>query len=162
MLSIIVCVMGTKNLLECWKKGKIYERGSNEFVRKFGWIINPKKNCFQSKGGSIMKIYFEDGKLLNFDKLPVIPDYIVEAGHGISNNIKLLDSIYNNDQHDSVTYTNSICALSNEYAWNDSLKLPEIYLRDNNGKFKNITLFTNRKLRQGYNLAKMYISGEFN
>ena len=107
-----------------------------------------------------MKIYFEDGKLLNFDKFPVIPDYIVEAGHGISNNMKLLDSIYNNNRN-SVTYTNSICALSNKYAWNDKLNLPEIYIRDNQGKFKNITSFTNRELKQGHNIAKMYISGEF-
>lgn len=107
-----------------------------------------------------MKIYFEDGELLNFDKLPVVPDYIVEAGHGISNNIKSLDNIYN-DNCNSIVYTNSICALSNKYVWNDNLELPEIYLRDNNGEFKNIALFTSRKLRQGHNLAKMYISGEF-
>ncbi len=53
--------------------------------------------------------------MLNFDKLLVIPDYIVKAVHGISNNIKLLDSIYNNNRN-SVTYTNSTCELSNEYA----------------------------------------------
>lgn len=108
-----------------------------------------------------MKIYFEDGKLVNLKRLPVIPDYVVDASDGVSENINLLSNLYSNN-HDCVIYTNSIFAFSNRYAWNENLKLPEIFIRDNlHGLFTNITNLTNRELREGHNLGKMYVNGEF-
>lgn len=46
-------------------------------------------------------------------------------------------------------------------AWDNELNRPEIYLRDSSGEFKNITEFTARLLKEGHNLAKLYIAGEF-
>lgn len=37
-----------------------------------------------------MKIYFEDGPLVNLKKLPIAPDYIIDATDGVSKNIELL------------------------------------------------------------------------
>ncbi len=108
-----------------------------------------------------MKIYFEDGKLEDVKRLPVMPDYIVDAANGVSENINLLDNLYLNN-YNSIIYTNSIFAFNNRYAWNEDLQLPEIYIRDNkHGLFTNITNFTERILREGHNLTKMYIAGEF-
>lgn len=108
-----------------------------------------------------MKIYFEDGKLCILKRLPVIPDYVVDASDGVSENINLLSNLYSNNR-DCIVYTNSIFAFSNRYAWYETLKAPEIFIRDNeHGLFTNITNFTNRELREGHNLAHLYICGEF-
>ena len=109
-----------------------------------------------------MKIYFEDGELINAKKLPVKPDFVINASDGVSRNIALLDNL-NLTNKDYFIYTNSILAFSNRYAWNKDLQIPEIYIRDNqHGVFINITHLTNRELKEGHNFAKMYIAGEFN
>lgn len=109
-----------------------------------------------------MKIYFEDGLLVNSKRLTIKPDFMIDATIGVSECTNILDNIYFNKK-DSIIYTNSIIAFSNRYAWNSKLGKPEIYIRDNlNGSFTNICELTNRELRQGHNLAKMYIAGEFN
>lgn len=108
-----------------------------------------------------MKIYFEDGELMHYSLLPVMPKYQVHANKGVADNIELLDLIAEKDS-DAVIYTNSIFAFNNMYAWNEELKAPEIYIRDGkNGIFTRIDKLTNGELRQGHNLAKMYVSGEF-
>ena len=112
-----------------------------------------------------MKIYFEDGKLININQLPVKNDFLVDASYGVSSNINILDEFKQReteDGEDLVIYTNSIFAFSNQYAWNDELKVPEIYIRAGEHMvFTRIDKLTNRELREGHNLAKMYVSGEF-
>ena len=109
-----------------------------------------------------MKIYFEDGKLLSWIRsIPEKPTMEIDAGDGPTKNQKDLDlqKIY---RPDSIIYTNSLIAFSNEYAWNEELKVPEIYIRAGEYMiFTRIDKLTTRELREGHNLAKMYISGEF-
>lgn len=107
-----------------------------------------------------MKIYFEDGILRSNNDLPVTPDHIVDASDDVSQNMDMLYSLRMHEPSCTV-YTNSILAFSNRYAWNEELQIPEIYIRKENRAFVNITHFTNRELKGGHNLAKMYISGEF-
>lgn len=107
-----------------------------------------------------MKVYFEDGKLVNTKLLPEKPDFVIDAADGVNACINMLDNLGEN-RKDCAVYTNSIFAFSNRYAWNEKLQLPEIYIRDKNGVFTNITQFTNRALRGGHNLAKLYVGGEF-
>ena len=108
-----------------------------------------------------MKIYFEDGKLRNLNQLPSLIDYEVDAKNGISANINFLDEL-NQEEEDITIYTNSIFAFSNRYAWNENLKVPEIYIRAGEHMvFTRIDKLTTRELREGHNLAKMYVSGEF-
>ena len=107
-----------------------------------------------------MKIYFEDVKLVNTKLLPKKPDFVINAADGVNACINMLDNL-NKNRKDCVIYTNSIFAFSNRYAWNEKLQLPEIYIRDRNGAFTNITQLTNRILREGHNLAKLYVGGEF-
>ena len=103
-----------------------------------------------------MRIYFEDGRLEN----PPFCDYAIGAAEGMRANISKLD-IIKEKEPDSVIYTNSIFAFCNTYAWDNELNRPEIYIRDSSGEFKNITEFTGRQLKEGHNLAKLYIAGEF-
>ena len=108
-----------------------------------------------------MKIYFEDYELQHRSSLPFDVDLVVEAGRGVSQNIEVLD-IFAETNPNAVIYTNSIFAFSNEYAWNESLKVPEVYIRAGvHMVFTRIDKLTTRELREGHNLAKMYIAGEF-
>jgi hypothetical protein len=108
-----------------------------------------------------MKIYFEDGDLVNSILLPVHIDYKVDAARGVSSNIERLD-LLNENQPGAVIYTNSIFAFNNMYAWNEDLKVPEIYIRAGEHMvFTRIDKLTNRELKRGHNLARMYVAGEF-
>ena len=110
-----------------------------------------------------MKIYFEDGPLRDDVDIPgEILLTIVDALEGVSANREDLE-LYNVLMLSSTTiYTNSIFAFSNKYAWNDELKVPEIYIRHGeNDEFVRIDKLTTKELRFAHNLAKMYVAGEF-
>ena len=108
-----------------------------------------------------MKIYFEDGNLVTSDYLPIDHCIVVNAGSGVNSNINVLNLIKENNPNATV-YTNSIFAFSNIYAWNEELKVPEIYIRAGEHMlFTRIDKLTTRELREGHNLAKMYVAGEF-
>ena len=111
-----------------------------------------------------MKIYFEDGFLIRPDFPEFTEDSIfvikIDAIAGPGMNKAMLD-YYVNKYPYCVIYTNSIFAFSNKYAWNKDLKVPEIYIRDENDVWTRIDELTDRELRQAHNLAKMYIAGEF-
>jgi hypothetical protein len=108
-----------------------------------------------------MKIYFEDGDLISSIRAPENYDYQVNAERGVTSNITRLDAL--NEKHpDAIIYTNSIFAFHNMYAWNEELKAPEIFIRaGEEGMWVRIDKLTTRELKQGHNLAKMYVAGEF-
>lgn len=101
-----------------------------------------------------MKVYFEDS-CLRTPKLEEDFYYIVDAANGVSSNIAFLDELLER-QKDCVVYTNSLIVFSSRYARN-----AEIYIRSKDGEFMNITHMTSRYLREGINLARLYIAGEF-
>ena len=106
-----------------------------------------------------MKIYFEDGELHRPNNIDFKYKYIVDAGSGYSNNDALLRVIKFTD-NDASVYTNSLVALDNGFAWNEELKVPEIYLvRDD--KFIRIDELTEKELRKAHNIMKMYMAGVF-
>ena len=108
-----------------------------------------------------MKIYFEDGELVSSGCLPIDHYVVVNASSGVSTNINVLDDIKEHNPN-AVVYTNSIFAFSNIYAWNEELKVPEIYIRaGEHMTFTRIDELTDRELREGHNLARMYIAGVF-
>lgn len=110
-----------------------------------------------------MKIYFEDGELTNEVQAAIGATHRVDGKFGFLQNQQALDT-YNEyyKNHDVIIYTNSLVALSNEYCWNDELKVPELYIRPGAGReFVRVDLLTERWLREGHNLMKMYIANEF-
>ena len=107
-----------------------------------------------------MKIYFEDGALFRPHSIDFRYRYIVEAGYGYTDNVDWLEDIRRIDYYSTV-YTNSIIALDNKFAWNDELKVPEIYLVKD-GEFVRIDKLTDKELRKEHNIMKMYMAGVFN
>jgi hypothetical protein len=108
-----------------------------------------------------MKIYFEDGDLRNSTQLPITNYVVINATTGVSNNISVLDHLIKYNPNVTI-YTNSIFAFSNKYAWNDTLKVPEVYIRAGEYMvFTRIDKLTARELRRAHNLAHMYVAGEF-
>lgn len=108
-----------------------------------------------------MKIYFEDGKLISTSRLPIKINLILDATCGFSYCQRMLDITKNYNPNASV-YTNQLYAFNNYYAWNEELEVPEVYIRDAiTDEFVRIDKLTTRLLRRGHNLAKLYISGEF-
>jgi hypothetical protein len=106
-----------------------------------------------------MKVYFEDGKLTKPNSIDFKYSYIVDAGNGFTQNDVMFDFIQFSDNNASV-YTNSLVALDNRLVWNEELEVPELYLWRND-KFVRIDKLTNRQLKRGHNLERMYIAGEF-
>lgn len=107
-----------------------------------------------------MRIYFEDGQLHRPNGREFKYSYLVDAGHGYSKNRMLLDHIKQTDNNASV-YTNSVIALDNYYAWNNEIKVPEIYIANKDGVFTRIDELTVKCLREAHNIMKMYIAGAF-
>lgn len=109
-----------------------------------------------------MKIFFEDGELRYPNQLAIKPDITIDAGKGLTESFRLLNLVKETNPSCTI-YTNAITAFSNEYAWNEELKVPEIYIRAGEHMFfTRIDKLTNRKLKEGHNLARLYIAGEFN
>ena len=105
-----------------------------------------------------MKIYFEDGKLRHYTQECIL----IEASDGPSKNISDLKRIMKENPN-AIIYTNSIFAFSNDYAWNEELKVPEVYIRYGKYlKFTRIDELTNKELRKAHNIGHMYIAGAFN
>ena len=108
-----------------------------------------------------MKIYFEDGELVTSGYLPIKDYYAIDASKGYSHNEERLDRIREKD-YNATVYTNQITALSNEYCWNEELKVPELYIRAGEHMvFTRIDELTEKELRFAHNLMKMYINGAF-
>lgn len=107
-----------------------------------------------------MKIYFEDGELTEPNSRNFRYRYLIDAGYGFTKNNSLLNLIKEIDDKSAI-YTNSLLALNNDYAWNDELGVPEIYIRNSNGNFTRIDKLTHKALRKAHCIMKMYITGAF-
>lgn len=105
-----------------------------------------------------MKILFEDGELDKDFGSIFCENCVIDARYGFTHNDRLLQMALFSDREE--VYTNSLISLDNVYAWNETLGVPEIYLR-RNGDWVRIDKLTNRELRRDHNILKMYFSGEF-
>lgn len=110
-----------------------------------------------------MIVYFEDGWLNHHRALLETGEDLIEidAGMGFGNCRKKLRYIKDNCPFDTKVYTNSLDAFSNFWCWDDEKKMPMIYIRDKNDRWKLIWEMTDRELRIAHNLEKLYVNGAF-
>jgi hypothetical protein len=118
----------------------------------------------------IKGIYFVDGEFIDVYWLAVlglskednIPYEIIDATHGVTQNLTRIKEIQNYPFTERVI-TNSILLLNNEYGWNDESSTCEVYIYDHCSKeFINVQNLTDKEIRKAHNLAKMYVAGSFN
>lgn len=114
-----------------------------------------------------MKIYFEDGELRHevSELTPFLCSnscYIIDAGQGVSSCINDAEYFLSSMNPDIKIYTNCLELFKNRYAWNKELGVPEVYIRHKDTReFIRIDEATPRLLREGHNLAHLYLAGEF-
>lgn len=109
-----------------------------------------------------MIVFFKDGSITN-DSLFIDGKEVlkVDAGMGYSHCRKRLRYIQDNYPFDTEVFTNSLDAFSNFWCWDDKKNMPLIYVQNEDGDWKFINELTNRELRIGHNLEKLYVNGEF-
>ena len=112
-----------------------------------------------------MKVFFEDGPLADDTplSLPVPGNVVViDSGRGFSACETMLDKWMRWVGTEDCVYTNATVAMEWGYVWNDVLGVPELYIRhEHTGEWTRIDQLTNRALRRGHDLFKMWRSGEF-
>ena len=111
-----------------------------------------------------MIIYFENGSITNESMYSDITGeelIKVDAGDGLSANYNKLVAIEKKRDFNTKVYTNSIIALSNRWCWDEENKIPQLYIRNRNDEWENITHFIDREIRYAHNLEKMYMNGVF-
>lgn len=87
---------------------------------------------------------------------------VIDARYGYTNNIEQIKKIIRSSLPHLVL-TNQIALLSSDWAWDGEKREPKIYLKDkSDGRWKNITRFTDKDIRKYYSLENMYKRGEFN
>ena len=108
-----------------------------------------------------MKVYFYDGSIYFFKMIhPHRFAHEIDASDGVSNNLKQLESLRDNQATE--VFTNSILALSNSYGWDEEENHTDIYLWvDELKDFIRIDYLTNKEIRYAHNIEKMYLNHIF-
>ena len=108
-----------------------------------------------------MTIYFEDGELQPDFNLSFTYTKRIDAGKGFRNNLEELNELMKSNPGATI-YTNSLVALSNTYAWNETLKVPMIFVRSNQfSGFSRIDYLTEKEICRAHNILHMYMNGGF-
>lgn len=111
----------------------------------------------------MLEIYFEDDNLIPA-LAPCGNPYIVSAAEGPTHCYNTLKYLYDHPIGErKKVYTNSEVALhlASELSWNPNKEQFEIHLRNDEGFWVHIHTLTNRVLRPGHNIWKLWWSGEF-
>jgi hypothetical protein len=106
-------------------------------------------------------MFFYDGKLTDIAESEMESEDLIDAGDGYTSNMKRLGEILRDgDPH--MVITNQIELLNNTWLWDTKTHTSKLCLKDErDGHWKPIGRFTKRDLKNGNNLAKMYMNGEF-
>ena len=92
-------------------------------------------------------------------------DEVFYASAGYQSNMNRLNDLLEKHKDDEFTIlTNCLYLMDNEYCWNEKENKCELYfiICEEYGFFRiNVQDCTNRQIRQGHNIEKMYRAGEF-
>ena len=111
-----------------------------------------------------MTIYFEDGKLIENNNIPEWGYCFIDATNGPS----CCEHMLRHEADDetflgmaSIVYTNYLGAMDGTYSWDKDKGYHDLYLRDNEGKWRLIQTFTKKELRMPHKISHMYLAGTF-
>ena len=111
-----------------------------------------------------MTIYFEDGSLTKDNGISAPGYCFIDAGHGPTYCEHLLhQELIDERELDmaSIVYTNYLGAMDGTYSWDADKGYHDLYLRDQEGKWRLIQTFTEKELRMPHKISHMYIAGTF-
>lgn len=110
-----------------------------------------------------MNVYFYDGPLSEAPTVENVDIFrYIDAGEGPSHNIIELSILYVMKYRNMSILTNSVLALDHNYAWDEKENHTEIYLYVRKlQKYIRIDRLTEKELREGHNIMKMYLAGSF-
>lgn len=107
-------------------------------------------------------VYFEDGPLVKGIRWRLFPQVNIDAANGVSYNLEVADAtLEKNDDKTVVVYTNQILLLDSKYTYDTKTKMFHCYLKMEDGSWMNLEYLTDRELRPGHNIPKLYLAGEF-
>lgn len=107
-------------------------------------------------------VYFEDGPLVENARWRLYQQININATNGVSYNLEAADiALENSKDKIIVAYTNQILLLDSKYTYDMNTKMFHCFLRAKDGSWMNIEYLTDRKLRPGHNIPKLYLAGEF-
>ena len=110
-----------------------------------------------------MKILFYDGDVRQWCRPTNIGRnyHILDAARGPSDNIERLELARLN-YYDCVIFTNSLVALDHRYGWNKKENHTDIYFYvESKHDFVRCDELTDREIREGHNIMKMFMNGVF-
>lgn len=110
-----------------------------------------------------MKILFYDGNIHYWARPSSFSNYNrLSASWGYTDNIKTLDLYRKKLGEDAIVLTNSIIALNHRYGWNEKENHTDIYFYvKSKHDFVRCDKLTDREIREGHNIMKMFLNGEF-
>ena len=107
-------------------------------------------------------VYFEDGPLIKDIIWRLYPQVNIDAADGVSDNLAAADKILEASEGTiTIVYTNQILLLDSKYIYFEKGNKFCGYLRIKDGSWINLEYLTDRKLRPGHNIPKLYLAGEF-
>ena len=111
-----------------------------------------------------MKILFYDGDIRWWSRPTGFPNYNrMNASWGYTDNIKTLDLYLEKLGEDTVILTNSLVALDHRYGWNKKEHHTDIYFYVKSKRdFVRCDELTEKEIREGHNIMKMFMNGVFN
>lgn len=110
----------------------------------------------------MLMVYFEDGPLVKDIRWRLYPQINIDAADGVSDNLAAADKILEASKGTiTVVYTNQILLLDSKYIYFDKGNRFCGYLRYKDNSWMNLEYLTDRELRPGHNIPKLYLAGEF-
>ena len=109
-----------------------------------------------------MKILFFDGPIRNWSRPASIEYHLtVDAAYGPADNEAVLLEAHHY-LNNAIILTNSLVALNHKYGWNKEDGCTDIYFYvESKHDFVRCDELTEREIREGHNIMKMYLNGAF-
>ena len=106
-------------------------------------------------------MFFHDGNLSEIAETDTEVQVRIDAGDGISNNMKRLNEVLESKMP-YIVVTNQVALLNTDWLWDKTKHHPNLCLLDRSDKkWKPVGRFTKKVIRNKTNIESMAVNGEF-